>query len=145
MLCQAKGETAGLCPRKTTSHPTHEELVRSCYSRGSRVELLLRQGRVQGLRTFILSQAASYSSLVPQVGPRGFLRCFSRVCILSLPRLAAVCICPLEPREGHRGWNLLPTDKKRGTEGFRAQEPHGVLFRFRGSKCYYVDWRAAEI
>lgn len=67
------------------------------------------------------------------------------VCILSLPRLAAVCICPLEPREGHRGWNLLPTDKKQGTEGFRAQEPHGVLFSFRGSKCYYVDWRAAEI
>ena len=46
----------------------------------------------------------------------------------SLPWLATVRICPLELREGHGGWSLIPTNKKRGTQkDFRAQEPHRVL------------------
>ena len=58
----------------------------------------------------------------------GLLPC---LCIPSLPGLATVRICPLELREGHRGWSLFPTNKKWGTKkSFRAQEPHRVLLGF---------------
>ena len=58
----------------------------------------------------------------------------SCLCFPSLPWLATVRICPLELREGHGGWTLLPPNKKWGTlKGFHAQEPHRVLLGFSTS------------
>lgn len=65
--------------------------MRSCYSSGSRVELLLRSGCVQGLHTFILSQAVSYSSLVPQIWPGGFSAA-SPLCLHPFPSQTSSCL-----------------------------------------------------
>ena len=85
-------------------------------SNGSRVGLLIRLGCEQGLHSFnlisgdllILMSFSGSSNLASG--------CFVAAPPLSLhpfpSRLTNVQICPLEPREGHGGWSLFPTNKK---------------------------------
>ena len=57
-----------------------------------------------------------------------FLAILPNLCIPFLPWLATVWICALELKEGHGGWGLFTTNKKRGTRtGLHAQKPHRVL------------------
>lgn len=67
-----------------------------------------------------------------------FLDCFSLGSAFPLPRLATVWTCPLELREGHGGWNLLPKNKKWGTQkGLCPGVPQGpARFHSPSFLCY---------
>ena len=62
------------------------------------------------------------------------------ICMCSLPWLATAWICPLELREGHSGWSLLPANKKQGAwKTFCAQEPHRVPLGFN-LWSYFIEY-----
>ena len=61
----------------------------------------------------------------PLTAPRLLLLC---LCIPCLPWLTIIWTSPLELRDGHGIWNLVPTNIKwRTWEDFCAQEPHRAL------------------
>ena len=94
---------------------------------------------VQGRGRSLSEELKDTVMLAPRVGtrtlPQGcpttwlFLPCF---CILSLPWLATVWICPLELSEGQGGWMKPITYKweMANTERICTREPHGFLLRF---------------
>ena len=66
------------------------------------------------LQAFVMFIPWSGTRLLPQVCTIVFWLFLIYLCICSLSWLATSWICPLELREGHSGWSLLPANKKQG-------------------------------